>query len=100
VNPAQRLKAPLFALFGASLALTVALLFYVESGNYKKLQALSERVAGFDRQRLQQDFAEKALDVVAPLARQAEDSGLDLDAQVKALAEDGVVKALFAKGRL
>jgi signal transduction histidine kinase len=100
VNPAKRLKQVVFALFGVSLAMTLGLLFYLESDNFTKLQSLSERVAGFDKQRLQQEFAEKCLDMIAPLARQAEDSSLDFNEQVTQLGKDPVIMALFSSGRM
>ena len=99
MNPAKRLNTLLIALFGASLALTLLLLAFMERGNFEKLKNLSERVAGFDKQRVLQEFAEKTLEAMAPLAAQAEGSALDIDEQVKAASADGVVKALFATGR-
>jgi signal transduction histidine kinase len=99
VNPARRLQQLLVILFGASLALTVLLLVYLEHGSIDTMQALSDRVASFDKQRLEQEFAEKSLDLLSPLASQVQDGALDLDDQVKGICGDAVLRALFAKGK-
>lgn len=93
MSSAARLQAMLKAMGATALVLLLVLLFVHDSGTLSQARAISQRLDSVDHERLEALVAEKATQVLQPLAVLVDGRRGQLIEDLKALSDQGALRA-------